>query len=54
LTHTGALQPGSPAIDAILLAYCTDQDSPPNPIIIDQRLFPRPKAKEVFCDIGAY
>jgi hypothetical protein len=53
-TQTIALLPGSPAIDAIPLAHCTDQASPPNPIITDQRLFPRPDGGEVFCDIGAY
>jgi hypothetical protein len=53
-TETIALQPGSLAIDAIPLANCTDQASPPNPIITDQRLFPRPDTGEVGCDIGAY
>jgi len=51
---TIALQSNSPAIDAIPLANCTDQASPPNPIIIDQWLFPRPDAGESKCDIGAY
>jgi hypothetical protein len=53
-TKTIALLDGSPAIDAIPLADCTDQASPPKPIITDQRLFPRPDAEEVNCDIGAY
>ena len=53
-TQTIALLPGSPAIDAIPLAHCTDQALPPNPIITDQRLFPRPDAGESACDIGAY
>jgi hypothetical protein len=53
-TETIALLPGSPAIDAIPLAHCTDQASPPNPIITDQRLFPRPDRQEHGCDIGAY
>ena len=53
-TKTIALLAGSPAIDAIPLADCTDQASPPNPIITDQRLFPRPDAGEINCDIGAY
>jgi CSLREA domain-containing protein len=53
-TQTIALQPDSPAIDAIPLGDCTDQASPPNPIITDQRLFPRPDIGEVACDIGAY
>jgi hypothetical protein len=39
-TQTIALLSGSPAIDAIPLANCTDEASPPNPIITDQRLFP--------------
>jgi len=53
-THTIALQVTSPAIDAIPLADCTDQSSPPNQITIDQRGFPRPDAREQVCDIGAY
>jgi hypothetical protein len=53
-TRTIALLSGSPAIDAIPLADCTDQASPPNPIITDQRLFPRPDNEEDLCDIGAY
>jgi hypothetical protein len=53
-TKTIALQSGSPAIDAIPLAQCTDQASPPNPLIDDQRLYPRPDLCEAFCDIGAY
>jgi hypothetical protein len=53
-TETIALLDGSPAIDAIPLADCTDQASLPNPIITDQRLFPRPDAGEANCDIGAY
>jgi hypothetical protein len=36
------------------LADCTDQASPPNPIIADQRGFPRPDNGEADCDIGAY
>jgi predicted outer membrane repeat protein len=60
LTHNGgptrtiSLLDGSPAIDAIPLADCIDQASPPNPIITDQRGFPRPDASETDCDIGAY
>ena len=60
LTHNGgptrtiSLLDGSPAIDAIPLADCTDQASPPNPIITDQRGFPRPDNGEDSCDIGAY
>jgi hypothetical protein len=33
---------------------CTDQASPPNPIVTDQRGFPRPDSGETNCDIGAY
>lgn len=53
-TRTIALLAGSPAIDAIPLVSCTDHASPRNPIITDQRLFPRSDAQEVVCDIGAY
>jgi hypothetical protein len=53
-TKTIALQSGSPAINAIPLAQCTDQASPPNPLTDDQRLYPRPDICEAFCDIGAY
>ena len=53
-TQTIALQSTSPAIDAIPLANCTDQSSPPNPVITDQRGFPRPDDAETACDIGAY
>jgi hypothetical protein len=53
-TQTIALLPGSPALDTIPLAHCTDQASPPNPIITDQRLFPRPDPGGANCDIGAY
>lgn len=53
-TQTIALQSSSPAIDAIPVADCTDQASPPNPITTDQRGLPRPDAKEQVCDIGAY
>jgi CSLREA domain-containing protein len=53
-TQTIALVAGSPAIDAIPLADCTDQESPPNPITTDQRGFPRPDNGESACDIGAY
>jgi len=54
LTKTIALLPGSPAIDAIPVAHCTDQASPPHRITTDQRGFPRPDAGETNCDIGAY
>jgi hypothetical protein len=53
-TQTIALQPDSPAIDAIPLAHCKDLASPPNPLIIDQRGFPRPDIGEANCDIGAF
>jgi predicted outer membrane repeat protein len=53
-TQTIALLTGSPAIDAIPLADCTDQASTPNPIITDQRGFPRSDGAETNCDIGAY
>jgi hypothetical protein len=53
-TKTIALLAGSPAIDAIPLADCTDQPHPPNPLITDQRGFPRPDTAETNCDIGAY
>jgi hypothetical protein len=53
-TQTIALQSGSPAIDAIPVADCTDQSTPPKPITTDQRGFPRPESGEQVCDIGAY
>ena len=43
-TQTMALQPGSPAIDAILKSAC--------PLDVDQRGVPRPQGPR--CDIGAY
>jgi Right handed beta helix region len=51
-TATIALDSESPAIDAIPLADCTDQNS--NPIHTDQRGALRPDPGEVVCDIGAY
>jgi hypothetical protein len=51
-TETISLVPGSPAIDAIPLEDCTDQDL--NAINTDQRGALRPDAGEVRCDIGAY
>jgi predicted outer membrane repeat protein len=51
-TQTIALVPGSPAIDAIPLAACTDQTG--KRITTDQRGFPRPDAGEAVCDTGAY
>ena len=54
-TQTTALQGGSPAIDAIPLADCTDQASTPSQITVDQRGFPRPDARgEQYCVIGSY
>jgi len=53
-TQTIALLSGSPAIDAIPVADCTNQASPPHRITTDQRGFPRPDAGETNCDIGAY
>jgi CSLREA domain-containing protein len=53
-TQTIALQSGSPAIDAMPIADCTDQSSPPNQITTDQRGFARPDAGEAVCDVGAY
>jgi len=49
-TETHALLPGSPAIDHIPLANCTDADD--TPITTDQRGVARPQ--EDSCDIGAY
>jgi hypothetical protein len=51
-TQTIALSPGSPAIDAIPLADCTNQNS--KRLETDQRGLPRPDGKEKVCDIGAY
>ena len=55
-TFTGPLngdsEPESPAIDAIPLADCTDQNS--KPIHTDQRRALRPDPGEGACDIGAY
>jgi hypothetical protein len=53
-TQTIALLSGSPAIDAIPIANCADQASPPNSITTDQRGFPRPDSGESACDIGAF
>jgi len=54
-TFTIALLMGSPAIDAIPLASCTDQATPPNPLTTDQRGYVRPSpAHPTMCDIGAY
>jgi predicted outer membrane repeat protein len=54
-TETIALQAGSPAIDAIPVADCTDQDEPIRyPVATDQRGYARPDEGESSCDIGAY
>jgi hypothetical protein len=53
-TETIALDPGSPAIDVIPLANCTDQASPPKRVNTDQRGALRPDIGETVCDIGAY
>jgi predicted outer membrane repeat protein len=53
-TETIALDPGSPAIDVIPLASCTDQASPPRRVNTDQRGALRPDLGETVCDIGAY
>ena len=49
-TKTHALLTGSPAIDAVPIADCTDPDG--NPITTDQRGVPRPQ--DAACDIGAF
>ncbi|MGH8011089.1 MAG: choice-of-anchor Q domain-containing protein, partial [Candidatus Binataceae bacterium] len=56
-TETIALQPTSPAVDAIPFADCTDLSSPPNQLTTDQRGEPRPDPEDGAngaCDIGAY
>ncbi len=58
-TNTIALLAGSPAIDAIPTANCTDLQTPPQPVTTDQRGFPRPDPSgtmtpESACDIGAF
>ncbi len=50
-TETIALQSGSPAIG--FDTDCTDQATPPNTILTDQRLFKRPNSPTK-CDSGAY
>jgi predicted outer membrane repeat protein len=51
-TRTIALLADSPAIDAVPLAVCTDQNG--KPIMIDQRGKPRPARGHDACDSGAY
>ncbi|MBV8359677.1 MAG: hypothetical protein JO189_17330, partial [Deltaproteobacteria bacterium] len=53
-TQTVALQSGSPAIDAVPVAHCTDLATPPHPLTIDQRGLPRPDLGETSCDMGAF
>jgi predicted outer membrane repeat protein len=54
-TETIALEPGSPAINRIPLASCTDQQLTPKPIDTDQRLFARPDPLNLTtCDSGAF
>jgi hypothetical protein len=53
-TETIALLKGSPAIDAVPKAFCTDLASPPRPLTIDQRGLPRPDIGEAVFDVGAY
>lgn len=54
-TMTRALLAGSPAIDAIPIAACTDQTSPtPVAITTDQRGVARPQPAGGSCDIGAF
>ena len=49
-TETHALLPGSPAIDAIPVADCTDLDG--HPVATDQRGVARPRGAG--CDIGSF
>ncbi len=54
-TMTRASLAGSPAINAIPFADCTDQSSPtPQPVTMDQRGVTRPEPAGGNCDIGAY
>ena len=56
-TETIAQQAGSPAIDAIPYASCTDQAMPAHRVNTDQRGQPRPDPEDGAsgtCDIGAY
>ncbi len=58
LTQTLALQPGSPAIDAVPGNACsitvTDPSGQNLTITTDQRGDPRPDGSENACDVGAY
>jgi hypothetical protein len=54
-TETFALLGGSPAINRIPVASCTDQEAIPAPLFIDQRLFARPDPFDLTtCDSGAF
>jgi len=54
-SETFALQNTSPALNRIPVANCTDQQSMPQPLLTDQRLFGRPDPANLnFCDSGAY
>jgi hypothetical protein len=51
-TSTHALLPGSPAIDAVPAAECTDHSG--NPVSEDQRARPRPSPASGACDAGSF
>lgn len=51
-TQTIALEPASPAVDAIPVDNCTDPNG--NRLFTDQRGFPRPAPHHTMCDIGAF
>jgi predicted outer membrane repeat protein len=54
-TQTIALEPNSPAVDFIPVASCKDQEAIPQPLMTDQRGFPRPDSGNTsFCDAGAF
>src|SRR5262249_12670445 len=53
-TQTVALVSGSPAIDVVPVAHCTNLATPPHPLTTDQRRLPRPDFGEPACDMGAY
>ena len=53
-TKTMAPRPGSPAIDAIPSASCTDQGSPVAPVTLDQIGNHRVDNNDGHCDIGAF
>jgi hypothetical protein len=53
-TQTVSLLSGSPAIGVVPAADCTDVVTPPHPLSIDQRGYPRPGIGETACDMGAY